>query len=230
MATRVGTGVTGQVDGGGSTIASAAKNTTSGNLLTAWVKWEGTTVTLSSVADTAGNSWTIAASSIHATETALRCALAYAMNITGNAANVVTATFTNATAEWKRILVEEWSGLATTNAEDGAEQVINTGAGSPFNTAAITTTQAGLVVLGVAAFGSLSGLAGAGTPTFSLGNTVSDATMGYLLSGSGQSVTPSITGSGGGGADVCIAQAFKDAAAATLAGEDGALWYLVVQE
>ena len=218
MAARVGTGVTGQGDGDSTTIASAAKNTTSGNLLTAWIKWEsgsGSEV-LSTVTDTASNSWTIVVTVTHPSVNALRAGLAYASNITGNAANVVTATFTGgAFSAWRRIIVEEWSGLATSSVEDQNEQTA-TGAGSPFDTAAITTTQSGLVVLGVAAFGSLSSVTGAGSPTFSIAATVSDTTFGYLISASGQSVTPSITASGGGGADIEIAQAFKNAAIATI--------------
>lgn len=231
MATRVGTGVTGQADPETNTIAAAAKSTTTGNLLVAFVKWERTGSSLTGIADTAGNTWAIVASLTHASATDLKCALAYAMNITGHAANVVTATMSSVNCAYRRIVVEEFAGLATTSAEDGAEQTTNNGAGSPFDTAAITTTQAGLVFLGVAAYGTLTGVAGAGSPTFTVANTVADTTAGFLLSGAAQSVTPSLTASsGGGGADVCIAQAFKDAAAATLAGEDGALWYLVVQE
>ena len=215
MAARVGTGVTGQGDGDSSTIASASKNTTTGNLLTAFVKWEGNTANFSSIADTAGNTWTQITNITH-TNGQLRGGLFYAANITGHATNVVTITFSTVNASWRRIIVEEWSGLTTTSPEDQNEQTVNNGAGSPFDTAAITTTQSGLVVLGVGAFGSLSSVTGAGSPTFSIAATVSDTTFGYLISSSGQSVTPSITASGGGGDDIEIAQAFKDAAVATV--------------
>jgi hypothetical protein len=214
MAARVGTGVTGQGDGDSTTIASAAKSTTTGDLLTVWVKWEGNTANFSSIADTAGNTWTQITNITH-TNGQLRGGLFYAANITGNAANVVTVTFSSVNAAYRRIIVEEWSGLALSSVEDQNEQTVNNGATSPFDTAAITTTSAGLVVLGVGAFGSLSSVAGAGTPTFSVAATVGDTTFGYLLSSSGQSVTPSITASGGGGADIEIAQAFKNAAVAT---------------
>jgi len=212
MAARVGTGVTGQGDGAAVNIAAAAKATTTGNLLTAWVKWEQSSATLSDVADTAGNSWTIVVQIVHPSGD-LRSGLAYAANITGHATNIVTATFSNSAAEWRRILVEEWSGLALTSVEDGNEQTA-TGAASPFDTAAITTTNPGLVVLGVGGFGSLASVAGAGSPTFSIANTVADVTCGFLLSASAQSVTPSITATGGGGRDIAIAQAFKNAAGA----------------
>jgi len=210
MATRVGTGVTGQGDGASATLAAAAKATTTGNLLTAFVKWEFSSVPLTGLADTAGNTWVVVAALEHGNGT-LRGALGYAANITGHAANVVTATFGTGTAEWRRIIVEEWAGLALTSVADG-NAVTALGAGSPFDTAAITTTIAGLVVLGVAGYGTLTSVAGAGSPTFTVGLTVSDTTFGYLLSASAQSVTPRITASGGDGADISIAQALKNAA------------------
>jgi hypothetical protein len=212
MATRVGTGVTGQADGPTNTIAAAAKATTTGNLLTAVIKWEIGSPTLSSLADTAGNTWIEVIEILHPSGD-LHGALAYAANITGNAANVVTATFSNGNAEYRRILVEEWAGLAISSVEDGNEQTA-TGAASPFDTAAITTTAAGLVLIGVAAYGTLSSVAGAGSPTFSLAAAIADTACGYLLSSTAQSVTPSMTASGGGGRDIAIAQAFKNVAVA----------------
>lgn len=216
MAARVGTGVTGQGDGLSDTIAAASKATTTGNLLVVFIKWEigAGEPTLTGIADTAGNQWVEVAGLVHSNDS-LSSGLWYAANITGHAANVVTATFSEPSASYRRVIVEEFSGLALTSVEDQNEQTA-VGAGSPFDTAAITTTSAGLVVLGVGAYGALTGVAGAGTPTFSIAATISDTTFGYLISASGQSVTPSITASGGGGADIEIAQAFKDAAVATV--------------
>lgn len=209
MAARVGTGVYGEGASTASTIASAAKSTTTGNLLVAVIKWEGNP-TLSSVSDTAGNTWTIIRQRVHGSGNP-DVALAYAENITGNASNVVTATFSSAFAEWRRILVEEFSGIATSSSLDGSYQD-STGTTADYTTADITTTTSGLVVLGVGDYASLSSLTGTpGNPDFSVGVSYSDTAFFYYISGSAQTITP------GGGATgktqwVAIAQAFKDAA------------------
>lgn len=212
MAARVGTGVTGSDDASAGAIASAAKNTTTGNLLVALVKWEhgSGAETVTGLTDTAGNTWTVVANASFSAISDPGVCLAYAKNITGNAANVVTATLSS-DCDFRRIIVEEFSGLDTTSPEDQNEQT-QTGTGSPFDTAAITTTSAGLVVIGVGAFGTLTSHTGTpGNPDFTVGATVADAAFAYLISGSGQTVTPGMGASGGGGQDVSIAQAFKDA-------------------
>ena len=213
MAARVGTGVTGSEDPSTTSIASAAKSTTTGNLLVAIVKSEhgSTTVSVTDITDTAGNTWTIVANAHRSAIGDPSVCLAYAKNITGNAANVVTATLSPA-GDFRRIIVEEFSGLDTTSPEDQNEQT-QTGAGSPFETADIVTTASGLVVIGVGAFGTLTGHTGTpGNPDFTVGETAGDTAFAYLISGSAQTVTPGMGATGGGGQDVSIAQAFKDAA------------------
>lgn len=224
MATKVGTGVTGTADAAAGTIASAAKSTTTGNALIAVVKWEEPLVTLSSLADTAGNTWVIAGQREYGTTSEPSCAVCYAANITANASNVVTATFSGATATYRRIIVEEFSGLATSSIEDGTEQTAE-GTTTSYATADITTTTTGLVVLGVAEYGALSGISGTpGVPDFTIGADAGDCFFAYLISGSAQTVTPAATATGGGSRFVAVAQAFKDGASsgsAALSGSAG---------
>lgn len=217
MATRVGTPVTFSDDSGGSaTHSTAAKSTTTGNTLILVVKWEiGVGAqTLSSVSDTAGNSWSIITQQNYGGTGEPRVALCYATNITGNASNVVTVTFSNSNATFSRGICEEFSGLATASVLDGSAQS-NTGTTADYSTSNITTAQAGLVVLGVGDYSGLTNHTGTpGTPDFSVGGTVSDTAFFYYISSSAQTITP------GAGADgntqwVAIAQAFKDAASST---------------
>lgn len=209
MAARVGTGVTGVTDGTGTTVASDAKSTTTGNMLVAWVKYESVAApNVTSLADTAGNTWVEVAELTH-TNGEPAGALYYALNITGHASNVVTATFGSSSTAWKRIIVEEFSGLATSSATDGANTT-GEGTSETFIAANITTTTTGLVVMGVGGYQSLSGWSGvAGTPDFTIGATVGDTGFAYLISSSAQTVTPGASAAQSN-RWVAIAQAFKD--------------------
>lgn len=208
MAARVGTGVTGATDFGGTTVVSAAKTTTSGNMLFAIVKWE-TAATISTIVDTAGNTYVLAGSLNFGSSDPVG-SLYYAENITGNASNVVTVTFSSSAAEYRRIVVEEFSGLATSSSTDGAAQT-NSGTGTSYSTADITTTQSGLVVLGVCGYTTLSSWSGTpGNPDFTVGAVASDTGFLYLISGSAQTVTPAASATGSANW-VAIARAWKDA-------------------
>lgn len=214
MATRVGSPTTFADDAGGSaTHATAAKSTTTGNLLIAGVKWEATTTTLDTttpIYDTAGNTWVKLSETYYGGTGEPRVALFYAANITGNASNVVTFAFNNTLGVYTRGFQEEFSGLATSSVTDGSVQT-NTGTSADYSTSNITTSTTGLVALCVGDYAALSNHTGTpGAPDFSVGATTADLVFFYLISNSAQTVTP------GGGADgnsqwVAIAQAFKDA-------------------
>lgn len=212
MAARVGTGVTGASDGDTSALSATAKSTTTGNALIVFVKWENAaSEQVTSVTDTAGNTYTQITEFTHSSGTEPAGALFAAYNITGNASNVTTVNFSAAPAIlYSRVMVEEFSGLATSSVEDGTVQT-NSGTGTSYSTSNITTSQAGLVVLGVGGFTTLSSWSGTpGTPDFTVGATGSDCGLLYLISGSAQTVTPAASATG---SDkwVAIAQAFKDA-------------------
>lgn len=187
MAERVGTAVTGAGDGSSSSIAAAAKSTSGGNGLCVHVKWEETNATLSTITDTAGNTYVFVAQGVHGNGI-LRSAIAFCTNITGNAANVVTANFSDANPTYRRIQVEECSGLATVTVADASAS--STGSGTSYSTGALSTTRPGVVFAGVGGFTSLTGITAGGTPASTLGGTTTDAFNTYLISTQAQSVTP----------------------------------------
>ena len=212
-AARVGTGVSAAGGGGDvSSLAAPAKSMTTGNTVIVFIKWENVAPNVvTSVTDTAGNTYTEITEFAHSSGVEPAGALYYSTNITGNASNVVTVNFDPTPAIlWTHIMVEEFSGLATSSVTDGAVQT-NSGTGTSFSTSNITTSQSGLVVLGVGGFTNLSSWSGVpGTPDFTVGVTESDSAILYLISGSAQTVTPAASATG---SDkwVAIAQAFKDA-------------------
>lgn len=209
MAAKVGTSVTGSATGASSSIASASKNTTTGNCLVAFVKWESTGA-ITSIADTAGNTWVLDQYDDYSGGEP-RGQLAYALNITGNAANVVTVTFNSANPTFRRIIVQEWSGLATSAVEDGTSTG-GQGIGTTYSAAAITTTTTGVMVAGVAGYTALSGIAAAGTPTATLDSaTLSDTFIVYYVSGSAQSITPGASATSASDVWSMSAMALKDA-------------------
>lgn len=185
MAARVGTAVTGAGDAAAVSISSSAKSTTTGNALCVGYKWENNS-TLDDVQDTAGNIFTIVSQSIHA-NTFLRTATALCKNATGHASNVVTGNFSS-NPEYRRIIVEEVSGLETTGGTDG--EAVNSGSGTTYSTGAIATTGPGWVFGLVGGYTSLSGKTAGGSPASTLGGTISDTFNTYLVSDSAQSVTP----------------------------------------
>lgn len=98
-------------DAPSTTIAASAINATGGNLIVGAVKYEGASSTTVTVADTAGNTYTVLTGRKHSTAN-LWVYPFYARNITGNASNVVTATF-GASQQYRGIAVAQYSGLDT---------------------------------------------------------------------------------------------------------------------
>lgn len=214
MAARVGTGVTGAIDSDTSSLAAAAKSTTTGNFLVVYIKWENAAQpVVTSVTDTAGNTYAELVEFSHPTGSEPSGALYYAANITGNASNVTTVNFSaGPSVLYSRVIVEEFSGVATSSVTDGST-LTNSGSGTSYSTSDITTTQSGLVVLGVGGFTSLSSWSGTpGNPDFTVGATQSDTALLYLLSGSAQTVTPAASATPTE-KWVAISQAFKDSGA-----------------
>lgn len=142
---------TGGVSAGSSgTIAATAFSVTTGNALFAWVQsyTNGNQRTVSQVTDTAGNSYTRQGNIEHGDSNhSAECWAAF--NITGNASNTVTATFSG-NAQNRDINVVQYSGIATSSAFDQAA-ALNIDAGTPTshttNTTG-TTAQADEVVIG----------------------------------------------------------------------------------
>jgi len=123
------------------TIAAPAANHTTGNLLVVFVGFHAATATVSSIADTAGNTYTYVASAVYSSN---RIECWYAKNITGNANNVVTATF-SASVNYRTITVDQYSGCDPSAPLDQ----YNTGSGNSKTptTGNITTTAADEVLV-----------------------------------------------------------------------------------
>jgi len=125
----------------GTTIAAPAANHTTGNLLVVFVGCHSISVTVSSIADTAGNTYT-KVTSIKDSYDTIECW--YAKNITGNANNVVTATYSDS-VDYRTITVDQYSGCDTSTPLDQ----YNTGTGNDTapTTGNITTTAADEVLV-----------------------------------------------------------------------------------
>lgn len=120
-----------------SLVAAGSLGTTSGNcLLVAVVTNANTANDVSSVTDTAGNSFS-RVTQINNGTYAGDLELWIATGITGNVANIVTA---NHSANNSAIIVEEWSGVATSSATDTSNT--GTDSSSPLQSGSFTTANA----------------------------------------------------------------------------------------
>jgi hypothetical protein len=93
-------------------VASSAANCTAGNLLIATARWTETPYT-ATIADTAGNTWATDGPYTDA-NSGHRLQMWYAYNITGNASNVVTITFSTNSSN-SGVSVMEFSGERTSS-------------------------------------------------------------------------------------------------------------------
>ena len=116
---------------------------TAGDLNVVIVGWNDTTATVKSVADSAGNTYTLAIGPT--TSTALSESIYYAKNIAGSSTNTVTVTF-NQGAVLPDVRILEYSGVATSNPLD-----VSVGASGNSNIADsgfVTTTAANELIVG----------------------------------------------------------------------------------
>ncbi len=133
---------------------------TLGDLNVVIVGWNDSTATVSSVADTKGNTYALAAAPIVQSGTASQ-AIYYAKNITSAAAgaNTVTVTF-NVAARFPDIRIAEYSGVDTVNPLDvsaGAQ-----GSTATSSSGSVTTTNANDLLIGANLVQSTSTAAGVG--------------------------------------------------------------------
>src|SRR5260370_9832323 len=134
-----------------STVAISATAHTTGNLLTLGVGWTdaSNTITVVSVTDTAGNTWT---AGMKANNSSTSSQMWFARNITGNANNIVTVTFSSATT-YRRLVVVKYSGTNITSPLD-VEATPNTGSSTSPISNSFTTTNANDQIV---AFATVSG-------------------------------------------------------------------------
>ena len=133
---------------------SSAQNASDLNVVE--VMWGDTTATVSSVTDSKGNTYALAAGPTKAT--GLTSALYYAKNIAAGT-NTVTVKF-SATAHSPNVNVLEYSGLDTTNPLDVMASA--TGSGTTANSGSATTTSANDLIVGAGNPSTVFSAAGAG--------------------------------------------------------------------
>ncbi len=144
----------------GTSIATAALSTTNGNLIVVCIAAGagGASETVTSVTDTATNTYVQFSGAKAGTDGGL-CDIWYAKNITGNAANVVTANF-SATLTLRAIHQLQYSGLNLLTPEDTSAQNANANAGSIVSSSFTTITANEVIV----AFGQQANDGGTWTP------------------------------------------------------------------
>lgn len=182
-------------DTSSTTTASTAISHTAGNLLIATVYYQqGGGVAITSLVDTAGNTWTalaVVAASGWETHTY------YAWNCLGHAANSVTATL-NSAPPYEGILVEQFDAIQT-SADPLDQNVSATGTGSAMLTGSITTTAANelLYAVGFGAGGAplTPGAIGGTTATFT-GTAVSFNGEYRIVTGIQSGITAAMSATG----------------------------------
>jgi IPT/TIG domain len=138
--------------GGTATVipTTMPKSQTAGNLNVVIIGWNDTTSTISSVVDTEGNTYAVAAAPVAGT--GLSQAIYFAKNIAGGVApNQITVTF-NQAAQAPDVRVLEYSGLDIANPVDVTAS--NSGTSSLADSGACTTTTAVELVVGAATVAS----------------------------------------------------------------------------
>ncbi|MEJ0037686.1 MAG: Calx-beta domain-containing protein [Gammaproteobacteria bacterium] len=121
--------------------ATFAGAQTAGNLNVVAIGWADDTTSVSSVTDSRGNVYTLAAGPTRRAGAASSY-IYYAKNIVsaGAGANTITATITSASVTWPEIRISEYSGLDTTSPVDVVQGA--NGSGTSVNTGSFTTTNA----------------------------------------------------------------------------------------
>lgn len=204
----VSSGATSQ-NGSSTTIAAPAAAHATGNLIVVGVRWFQNAGQTVSITDTAGNTYALI-SAVNRSNDELE--LYYAYNITGNAANIVTATF-SAAATYRVILVLEFSGaLATSSVLDQAP-LGGGAAATSVSTGSFTPAEANEVSVGLS---QCANIPNTWTPDTGYTSAVQDSDticmMQYKLNPATSSQTVTAT-TGGGQSKSIVAATFKQAAA-----------------
>ena len=138
---------------------------TAGDLNVVVAGWGDTTASVSSVSDSAGNTYAVAAPALQGT--GLTQVIYYAKNISASASNTVTVNF-NQSAAFPDVRIVEYSGLDTVNPLDAGGGAIGTGTG--LDSGPITLTSAGDLFIGAADVGDVVTSPGNGFATAILTN------------------------------------------------------------
>ena len=136
--------------GSGTTVANdTALNTTSGNFLAVIITGGGSgdNAIVTGIADTAGNTYQKAVGAYQSGNTWARSEIWYAENITGNANNVTTATFTGE-SYFLFISVAEFSGVATSSSLLDTSSNTSTSDNTPSSGSATSENTGDLIIGG----------------------------------------------------------------------------------
>jgi hypothetical protein len=203
----------GASDAGATTVAATAASHTAANLLVVHVGWSNN-VTLDSIADTAGNTYTRVASSKANNGTTDHVETFHAKSITGNASNAVTAAF-SASATFRRIIVHQYSGADTSAPADVAGSG-NVAAATSITSSSFTTNVADEVIsAAMGSTGAATSIPAAGTSyTLRVSNLGNDSHSEDRIVNATNSYTASFTWATGTQDAWITAATFKQAGAA----------------
>lgn len=203
-----GTATATSQNGSASSIASTAQSHTTGNLIVVGVRWlRSSSQDSNTPTDTAGNTYALISQVDRSSD---RIEMWYAYNVTGNASNVVTVTFT-AAATYRVIGVVEFSGVLT--ASDPKDQAPTGGgaAATSVSTGSFTPAESNEVSI---AWSQCANIPNTWTPDTSYTSAVQDSDticmMQYLINPATSSQTVTAT-TGGGQTKSILAVTFKQA-------------------
>lgn len=135
------------VNGSGTDVAFDATSLTAGNLIAVEIRWSGSGITITSITDTAGNTYVQAGTDIDTVALGAHVALWYAQNTAGNGSNIVTIHFSGGGGSGVYVTNAQYSGLATSNALDTTDRAAATS--TSVTSAGFTTTTANQLIVSV---------------------------------------------------------------------------------
>ena len=161
---------------------------TAGDLNVVAVGWNDTTSTISSVKDSAGNSYSVAIGPT--TGTGMRQSIYYAANIAGGT-NTVTVTFSQAAA-FPDVRILEYRGVTALDVTAGAS-----GSSTSASSGAATTTSANELIFGADYVSTLTRAAGSGFTSRIITSPDGDIAEDKVVTTAGSnSATATLTASG----------------------------------
>lgn len=191
-------GTTNSGQSGSSLAATFGASVTSGNIITGFAAWVGTsdgTDFLTNITDNQGNAYTIGANSRgFLTGSNYYLIPFWSNNVVTNAPTTITATVNVNTTTFAVVMIDEWSGLASNYLVTGQNHFVNTGVAGALS-ATINTVSGGLCI-GYAVDVQSGGLTAGQT----VAQYVATTWMGEYTTGAGSTQTMSVTNHGASGA------------------------------
>jgi hypothetical protein len=191
-ATFAGTDKASNATGGAVTsLSTAGTSHTAGRALVALIRLGTVGATVSSVTNTAGDTWSACSPIKTGTQGAVQWW--YALNSAGNASDVVTANFT--TSVYTSVIVGEIAGIATSSAVDVCSgSTGNSGTGTAATASSFSTSQADEIILHGVIWGALSITTTANSGYTAVADTDGMGGLQYRVVSSTQSgITPTLT-------------------------------------